>query len=191
MKCEEVQNLQGPYLDSELDTRTTLEIGQHLKSCPECARRFAEGEELEARIKAGLNRGQRTAELWIQIERSVAASVPVTNRPSLTPPAPRQGMLSALSAQVQGGWRRSRWAWSGLAAVWAVILGLHFTAREPGTPPVTAQRVPSASEMRLAWIQKQLLMADLAGVPKQVPADKPKAVPPSPRGERPRAMLNT
>ena len=53
MRCDEVQSLQGPYLDSELDARTSLEIEQHLKACPECARLFAEEEKLEARIKAG------------------------------------------------------------------------------------------------------------------------------------------
>ena len=53
--------LQGPYLDSELDAKTTLEIEQHLAGCPACARLFAEEQKLEARMKAGLNRGPRTA----------------------------------------------------------------------------------------------------------------------------------
>ena len=57
MKCDEVQTLHGPYLDSELDARTSLEIELHLKACPHCARLFAEEERLEARIKAGLNQG--------------------------------------------------------------------------------------------------------------------------------------
>ena len=45
MRCEEVQSLHGPYLDSELEARSTLEIEQHLKSCPDCARLFAEEAE--------------------------------------------------------------------------------------------------------------------------------------------------
>ena len=71
MRCEEVQSLHGPYLDSELDARTSLEIEQHLKSCPDCARLFAEEQKLEARLKAGLTRGSRTPALWEQIERAV------------------------------------------------------------------------------------------------------------------------
>jgi len=42
MKCDEVQTLHGPYLDSELDAKNSLEIQQHLKTCPGCARLFAE-----------------------------------------------------------------------------------------------------------------------------------------------------
>ena len=71
MKCDEVQALHGPYLDSELDARTSLEIEQHLRACPECARLFAEEEKLEARIRAGLKQGPRTPALWAQIERGV------------------------------------------------------------------------------------------------------------------------
>ncbi len=195
MKCDEVQTLHGPYLDSELDARTTLEIEEHLKSCPECARRLAAEDKLEARIRAGLNRGQRTAHLWEQIERSVAGAAPATARPlasaHVSQPAGWQAVLAAVIGQLQAGWHRSRWAWSGLAVAWAVIVALNFTAREPDTTLVAAQRAPSVSEMRLAWKQKQLLMADLAGVSKPAPADKAKTPPPGPRSERPKETWNT
>ncbi len=49
MKCDEVQTMHGPYLDSELDAKTTLEIEQHLAACPACARLFAEEQKLNAR----------------------------------------------------------------------------------------------------------------------------------------------
>ena len=52
--------------------------------------------------------------------------------------------------QFRAGWRTSRWAWTGLAAVWAVILALNLAAREPDAPLMAGQEVPSASEMRLA-----------------------------------------
>ena len=48
MKCDEAQTLHGPYLDSELDAKTSLEIQQHLKMCPACARLFAEADSLPA-----------------------------------------------------------------------------------------------------------------------------------------------
>ena len=194
MKCNEVQTMQGPYLDSELDAKTTLEIEQHLETCPACARLFAEEEKLEARIMAGLNQGHRTAVLWEQIERSVAATESSASRarpPALvSEPAGWRAVLGALGAQLRAGWQTSRWAWAGLATAWVVILALNFTAREPDAPLVARQEVPSASEMRLALKQKQLLMAELAITSEPAPAAKPKAAPPSPRSDRRKETLN-
>ena len=65
-----------------------------------------------------------------------------------------------------------------------MILVLNFAAREPDARLVTGQGVPSVSEMRFAWKQKQLLMADLAFALEPAPADKPKAAPPSPHSDR-------
>ena len=166
MKCDEVQTLHGPYLDSELDARTSLEIEQHLKACPECARLFAEEEKLEARIKAGLKQGPRTPALWAQIEREVAAAASSASRSrppaQVSQPVGWPAVLGALWAQLRAGWQASRWAWAGLAAAWAVILVLNGTAREPDAPLVAGKQLPSASEMRFAVKQKHLLMAELA-----------------------------
>ena len=130
MKCDEVQTLHGPYLDSELDAKNSLEIQQHLKTCPGCARLFADAEKRDAQMMAGLSRGPRTA------------------------------------------------------AVWVVILALNLAARELNAPLAAGQGVPSASELRFAVKQKQLLMADLAFTFEPAPADKRKAAPPSPRSDR-------
>jgi anti-sigma factor RsiW len=194
MKCEEVQTLHGPYLDSELDAKNSLEIEQHLAACPACARLFDETKKLDVRLMAGLNRGPRTAPLWEQIEGSVTAAAASGSRPR--PPAPVTqpvgwpAVLVALGTQLRAGWRTSRWAWSGLAAAWVVILSLNLTAREPDAPLVTGQAVPSPSEMRLVLKQKHLWMAELAFTSEAAPADKPKAAPPSPRSDRPKATLN-
>ena len=194
MRCDEVQPLRGPYLDSELDARTTLEIEQHLKSCPECARLFAEEQELDARLRAGLHRGPKTTALWKEIERSLAATAPATVRPHTSPghsgPVGWPASLSAFGREVQLGWRRARWAWSGLAAVWVVILALNFTAREAEPPIVAGKRLPSASEVFLAVKQKQLLMAELTFTSESTPAGRPKAAPPSPRSDRHSETLN-
>ena len=194
MKCDEVQILHGPYLDSELDAKTTLEIEQHLKACPACARLFAEEEKLQARIMAGLRQGSKTAALWEQVERSVftAASSPLLlgASPGNSQPVRQPGVLWALGTQLRAGWQRSRWAWAGLAAVWVAILALNFSAREPGAPLVAGQDAPSPSEMRLALKQKQLLMAELAVTPEPPPVTKPKAAPPSPRSDRRNEALN-
>ena len=158
MKCNEVQTMQGPYLDSELDAKTTSEIEQHLAACPACAHLFAQEQKLEARITAGLNRGSRTAGLWEKIEREVAVASSATRprAPTCVPePAGWPAVLGALGTQFRARWQASRWAWTGLAAVWAVILALHLAAREPETPLMAGQEVPSASEMRLALEQKR------------------------------------
>jgi anti-sigma factor RsiW len=195
MKCDEVQTLHGPYLDSELDARTSLQIEQHLKACPGCARLLAKEEKLEVRIKAGLKQGPKTPALWAQIERRVAAvasSGPRSRPPAdVSQPAGWPAVLGAFWAQLRAGWQASRWAWAGLAAAWAVILVLNGTAREPDAPVVAGTEMPPVAEVRFAVEQKHLLMADLAFPTEPAPADKPKAVPPSPRSDRRKGALNT
>jgi anti-sigma factor RsiW len=185
MKCDEVQTMQAPYLDSELDAKTSLEIEQHLKTCPGCARLFAEEEKLEARMMAGLNRGPRTVALWARIEGEVAAAAHVPQ------PDGWQGVLGTLGGRLQAGWQPTRWVWAGLAGVWVVILALNFAARQADAPLAAGREVPSASEMRLALKEKQLLMAELAITSEPAPADKSKAAPPSPRSDRRNENLNT
>ncbi|HVV71407.1 MAG TPA: zf-HC2 domain-containing protein, partial [Verrucomicrobiae bacterium] len=71
MKCEEIQALEGAYLDSELDAAATAEVAGHLKSCPECARLFAEQGELNSWLRAALSKGERSPEVWERAERAV------------------------------------------------------------------------------------------------------------------------
>ena len=191
MRCDEVQTLHGPYLDSELDTRTSLEIEQHLKGCPNCARLVAEAQKFEARLAASLKQGSRTAALWAQIEGAVAAA-PRRGAPALVAPAGGwPAMLQALSVHVRAGWQRSRWAWAGLAAVWLVIAGLDFTAREAEGPAVAGQTVPTPAEVRLALKQKLLWMAELARTSEPASVDRPRTAPPGPRSDGRKPTLDT
>lgn len=191
MNCDELQPLQGPYLDSELDARTSLEIEQHLKACAHCARVFAEQQTLDGQLKAGLNHGQRTAALWDRIERSVAAAAASGRSPHEVRPAGRQSVLAGLAAQLQAGWQRSRWAWAGLGAAWGVIVALNLAAREPDAPLLTGKPPPPTAEVRYAVRQKQLLMADLAALSEPTQARPVKSPPPSPRSDRRKAAVNT
>ncbi len=195
MRCEEVQSLHGPYLDSELEARSTLEIEQHLKSCPDCARLFAEEQKLEARLKAGLTQGSRSPALWERIERAVVAAEPAAprSRPPgrVSEPSGWQALLWGLGEQLRAGLRRSPRAWAGLALVWGAILALHLAGRQPEGRFVTGQGVPSVSEIRFAWKQKQLLMADLAFALEPAPAGKSSPAPPSPHSDRQKEDLNT
>ena len=100
-------------------------------------------------------------------------------------------MLGALGARLRAGWQTSRWAWTGLVAVWVVILGLNRAAPEPVPPSVAGQEAPPASEVRIALKQKYLLMAGLAFTSEAAETEKPKAPLPSPRSDRRKATLNT
>jgi hypothetical protein len=177
-----------------LDTRTSLEIEQHLKMCPACARFFTEEEKLEAGIAAGLNRGPRTTTLWEQIERKVAATAHSVSQPPLlsrvSQPIGWRATLESLGAHLRAGWQPARWVWAGLATAWMLILGLNLAAREPDAPVVARQQLPSPSEMRFALQQEQLLMADLTLTSEPGPARKPKPAPMSPRSDRRMETLN-
>ena len=72
MRCHEARNLIGPYLDSELDAKTSCEIVQHLESCAECTRFFEEEEKLDKRIFSALREGQKDPALWARLESSIA-----------------------------------------------------------------------------------------------------------------------
>jgi anti-sigma factor RsiW len=183
MTCDELHLLRDPYLDSELDARTTIEAEAHLKSCPECARLFAEAQRLEARIEATLNQGPRTAAVWERIEQAVVA------KPALRPHF-ETSWLTVLQQQLTGSLRHSRLAWAGLGAAWMAILALNSSAQEAEAPLIVGQRLPSSSQMRFAWQQKRLLMAELTVASEPLPAGKPKAAPPSPHSQRPNETPN-
>lgn len=190
MRCDEVQPLQGPYLDSELDARTTLEIHRHLKECSECAHIFAEEQMTEEWLKAGLNRGERTVGLWERVERAVIAAG--QERLQQSPrPGERRDLIAAISNQLHTSWTRSRWVWAGLTAAWMGILLLNATARQTDAMPTVRQPAPSTSEVRFALKQKQLLMVGLAMPTETSSAGRSKTAPPGPRTQRHILNLNT
>jgi anti-sigma factor RsiW len=195
MRCEELQPLQGPYLDSELDADTTLAVQQHLGACADCARVFAEQEKLQARMTDGLKRGERTAALWERVEQAVLASASPAPRSELPtrrfPPAGWRATLSMLARQLGAGLRSSDGAWAGLAAVWAVIVALNFAAPETSAPLAAGPAAPSGPEMRFAAAQKQLLMTELAPPSEPASGGKPKSATPGPRSDLRHKTLNT
>ena len=79
-----------------------------------------------------------------------------------------------------------RVAWAGLTAVWLVILGLNFAARETVAPAPSAPRAeaPRSPETLQALREQKRLYAELVGTLKEMDADVPRFVP-RPRSERP------
>jgi anti-sigma factor RsiW len=72
MRCHEARALDTAYLDSELDSRTSLEIDQHLADCAGCRRYFEVQQKLDVRIDAVLRGGTRDPQLWNQIEAKLS-----------------------------------------------------------------------------------------------------------------------
>ncbi len=195
MKCDEIQQLFGPYLDSELDAKTTLDIQRHLATCQGCAREFDKQQKLLASITERLKHGLKTDALWERIERSVVASAPSAVSPRLpAPPIVPVGWRAALSLLVtplRGSLRPAPAAWAALAAVWVVILALNFTAPESGSRAVAGHKAPSALQVHLALVQKQLLMGEMAASPEITPPAQPKNASPGPRSDRRNRTLYT
>lgn len=116
MRCHETRALETAYSDSELDTRSSLEIEQHLAICAGCSRYFEAQQKLDRRIDAALRPLAKDQRLWQRIETQL------TPKPSTV----------------------SRIFWKRKIAVFAVaaslILSIAFLTwpRNPGDPLVSA-----------------------------------------------------
>jgi anti-sigma factor RsiW len=167
MNCDEMEPLRGAYLDSELDAKTTAEIHQHLTACADCARTFEADSRLNTQIAAALRHGPRTAVWWDPIERRIASTARSETRPL---------PVARLSPRLVR-WRELLWpsprAWTGLAALWAVMLAANVVTREPRTatePPRPAMLSPSVLE---TLRQQRQMLAELVGMPEAARADQP------------------
>jgi anti-sigma factor RsiW len=75
MSCEEARRLIAGYADGELDLRTSLDIEQHLKDCPSCAREYEGGVVLRAALKEKLPYYQASTALRKRVHSSVRAAI--------------------------------------------------------------------------------------------------------------------
>lgn len=149
--CGQVETLLGAYVDSELDAKTSLEISLHLRECPACATLFAEETAWQQRLQAALNEGRTTEGLWETIEERVRGS----GRSQSAPVRPK-------SASAARDWRYWLWPsprlYAGLAAAWALILGVQMRTGEPGHRGASA-----TPETPAALIEQRHLLAELLG----------------------------
>jgi len=176
MNCHEIQSLAGPYLDSELDAKTSLAIQQHLAACPACARQFGAEQQFAARLATALRRGEASPELWNRAEELVRAA------------AARKTAAHAGRGQPSEPWWRA-WLWpspqfyAGVAALWIVMLVVHFSyLGEPAQAQATTSPPSPAVQSALAEQRRELAaMLGSAGAPGAASATRPRLV--SPRSE--------
>ncbi len=72
MDCKAARKWMSPYLDSELDSALTFEVGEHLRSCRACQERFEAERHAEQEIRRLLASDEMPASLWPQLRREVA-----------------------------------------------------------------------------------------------------------------------
>jgi anti-sigma factor RsiW len=74
MKCAEARKFVRLYLDSELDSKDSFEVEQHLESCAECAGLFEAEKKFDQRLRRFLRGSEPTRALWEKIEAQIAPS---------------------------------------------------------------------------------------------------------------------
>ena len=173
MNCDAVLNLVDPYLDSELDARTALEIRQHLGRCPRCANRFAEAEQFAARLQTRLRQGPDPHPVWQQIEARILAQD--TETAPARSSAPRRARADTEPGEPW--WRFWLWpsprCYAGLACVWLVLAWLNPGPETPAMPSAATAALAPA-ELSVASAQQRRLRAELLELsPEPKPAPRP------------------
>lgn len=73
MRCHKYIKYLSPYMDSELDAKTCVEIADHLAVCQDCRKRFAQEQEIERLLVERLKGEQMPERLWRKIRSGISA----------------------------------------------------------------------------------------------------------------------
>jgi len=122
-----------------------------------------------------------------QLERQPVRTVPADWRAGILQAAKASvPQTSASNSQRVAWWRELFWpclqAWAGLAAVWVVILAIHFISAEPVEAVAKTTMPPSPQEIMVLKEQKQM-MAKLIETFDQPAGEPPKPYVPRPKSE--------
>lgn len=82
-------------------------------------------------------------------------------------------------------------AWAGLAAVWVLVFGLNFAAREPAPAGLVRQSERPSLQRRELLQQQERLLAELVGPNGTMERDLSKPAAPRSQGQRREDFLNT
>jgi anti-sigma factor RsiW len=133
MKCHDTSRFMSLFLDSELSSELTLEVQEHLESCPSCRDRFERERRLEESMRMTLLEvGPEDAAIW---DRAVRQAVRT-----------RRQRLSTLQrvASLAG------------VAMFATLLAVHFFPAERGELDL-ARSAASDHSRFLAEVREEVL----------------------------------
>jgi len=139
MRCHETLRLISLFLDSELSSEVTLEVQEHLESCPSCRDRFERERQLEEGMRATLLEvGPEGAAIW---DGAVRAAVR-TKRQRL----PTLQRIASLA---------------GVAA-FATLIAIHFFPAERGELDLARSAASDHARFLVEVREEALLPATLA-----------------------------
>lgn len=106
MNCKEAKRYINVFIDSELDAKTNLEISEHLSSCDNCKRRFAQEERIEKSLVSALkeDKAPKSLEIWERVISSLPAEE--DDSPSLETAHRPERHLGFLSFLLKNAWGR-------------------------------------------------------------------------------------
>ncbi len=81
-------------------------------------------------------------------------------------------------------------AWGGLAAAWALVVGVQLADREPASKASARAVVPVSGEVRKLLREQEQLFAELAGPAERPVTNRPKPAAPSPQSRREENLVN-
>lgn len=106
MNCKETRHYINLFLDSELDSKTNLEITEHLSDCEDCNKRFAQEERIEKSLVSVLkeDKDPKSEEIWERVISCLPAEK--EDSPSLEISHRHERHLGVLSFLLQSVWVR-------------------------------------------------------------------------------------
>jgi anti-sigma factor RsiW len=118
--CDDNARLLHGYLDGELDLVRSLEIEEHLKTCPDCAQELWNQQTLRKAFRSSSLYDRAPAGLADRIRSSIALETADAS-PETGAPALKKAPVSTLTS------RRATWNWLAVAA--AILLMFTMTWR--------------------------------------------------------------
>lgn len=95
MDCHQIKIYLSPYLDSELDPRTTMDIAHHLENCEGCNRRYERERTIDDLFRDTFSGPSMPDEVWAKLAGSIGHAHPGRFRRRLVVSAAAAAVLLA------------------------------------------------------------------------------------------------